>query len=180
MTKRSKIWKNNISFPSKIRLYKFIAVSILHCGFDSWTLTPETTKKTQDVVSKCFRRFLIIWTDLLGPQADNCTNKSTEVLVTRRGKRWHGTAMSDTNTLVRQSCKAVSKVADIEACKGISGWTPYHILALYSCEWRAFALSLLFVYDVTCLMANNTELFVLRNYKCIEQLHNNLVKPACE
>ena len=45
MAKLDKIWKNeNISFPTKMRLYRALVLSTLLYGCESWTMTAETTK----------------------------------------------------------------------------------------------------------------------------------------
>lgn len=58
-----KIWKSkNISFPTKMELYKILVLSILLYGCESWTLIAETTKRVQTFETKCFRRLLgISW-----------------------------------------------------------------------------------------------------------------------
>ena len=65
MAKLSKIWKSNdISFPTKMKLYKSLVLSILLYGCESWTLMAETTKRVQTFETKCFRRLLrISWKD---------------------------------------------------------------------------------------------------------------------
>ena len=63
MAKLDKIWKNKgIRFPSKMRLYRALALSTLLYGCESWTMSAETTKKVQTFETKCFRRMLgITW-----------------------------------------------------------------------------------------------------------------------
>ena len=65
MAKLDKIWKNkNISFPTKMRLYRALVLSTLLYGCESWTITAETTKRVQTFETKCFRRMLgISWSD---------------------------------------------------------------------------------------------------------------------
>ena len=65
MAKLSKIWSsNNISFSSKIKLYRALVLSTLLYGCESWTLTAETTKRIQTFENKCYRRMLgISWKD---------------------------------------------------------------------------------------------------------------------
>ena len=65
MAKLDKIWKNkNISFPTKMRLYRALVLSTLLYDCESWTMTAETTKRVQTFETKCFRRILgISWSD---------------------------------------------------------------------------------------------------------------------
>ena len=50
--------KNNaISFPTKIKLHKSLALSILLYGCESWTLMAEL-EKIQAFENKCYRRML--------------------------------------------------------------------------------------------------------------------------
>ena len=65
MAKLDKIWKNkNISFPTKMRLYRALVLSTLLYGCESWIMTAETTKRVQTFETKCFRRMLgISWSD---------------------------------------------------------------------------------------------------------------------
>ena len=65
MAKLDKIWKNkNISFPTKMRLYRALVLSTLLYGCESWTMTAETTKRVRTFETKCFRRMLgISWSD---------------------------------------------------------------------------------------------------------------------
>ena len=65
MAKLSKIWKSKeISFPTKMKLYKSLVLSILLYGCESWTMTAETTKRIQTFETKCFRQMLgISWRD---------------------------------------------------------------------------------------------------------------------
>ena len=61
MAKLSKIWRSkDISFPTKLKLYKALVVSILLYGCESWTLTAETSRRVQTFETKCFRRLLNI------------------------------------------------------------------------------------------------------------------------
>ena len=61
MTKLNKIWRSkDISFKTKLKLYKALIVSILLYGCESWTLTAETTRRVQTFETKCFRRLLNI------------------------------------------------------------------------------------------------------------------------
>jgi hypothetical protein len=49
------IWKSNISFPVKIKLYKSLILSILLYGCESWTLTANTEHRIQAFKNKCYR-----------------------------------------------------------------------------------------------------------------------------
>ena len=65
MAKLNKIWRSReISFPTKMKLYRSLVLSILLYGCESWTMTAETTKRVQTFETKCFRRLLgISWRD---------------------------------------------------------------------------------------------------------------------
>ena len=99
MTKLNKIWSSkDISFPTKIKLYKALVLSILLYGCESWTMTAETTGRIQAFETKCYRRMLgISWKDhktndfvraqialLAGPQ------EPLLALVKRRKLTWFG------------------------------------------------------------------------------------------
>ena len=59
MARLTKIWRSrDISFHTKMKLYKALIVSILLYGCESWTMTAETTKRVQTFETKCFRRLL--------------------------------------------------------------------------------------------------------------------------
>ena len=61
MAKLNKIWRSkDISFPTKLKLYKALVVSILLYGCESWTMTAETSRRVQTFETKCFRRLLNI------------------------------------------------------------------------------------------------------------------------
>ena len=48
MAKLSKIWKSKeISFPTEMKLYNSLVLFILLYGWESWTMTAETTKRIQ-------------------------------------------------------------------------------------------------------------------------------------
>lgn len=52
----------SIGFPTKVKFYKSLLLSILLYGGENWTLRVETPKRVQTVETKCFRRFLgISW-----------------------------------------------------------------------------------------------------------------------
>lgn len=65
MAKLNKIWRSKeISFPTKIKLYRSLILSILLYGCESWTMTAETAKRIQTFETKCFRKLLgISWRD---------------------------------------------------------------------------------------------------------------------
>ena len=65
MAKLDKIWSSkDISFPTKIKLYKALVLSILLYGCKSWTMTAEMTRRVQAFETKCYRRMLgISWKD---------------------------------------------------------------------------------------------------------------------
>ena len=99
MAKLQKIWKSKeISFPTKIKLYRSLVLSILLYGCESWTMTADTTRRVQTFETKCFRRLLrISWKDrktndyvrsqiemLAGPQ------EPLLAIVKRRKLSWFG------------------------------------------------------------------------------------------
>ena len=48
MARLTKLWKtNNISFAVKHKMYKVLVVSILLYGCETWTLLPDTERRTQ-------------------------------------------------------------------------------------------------------------------------------------
>ena len=65
MAKLNKIWSSkDVSFSTKIKLYKTLVLSNLLYGCKSWTLTADSTKRIQAFENKCYRRMLgISWTD---------------------------------------------------------------------------------------------------------------------
>ena len=65
MAKLSKIWKSKeISFPTKIKIYKAIVLSTMLYGCESWTLNVDSMTKIQTFENKCLRRLLgISWKD---------------------------------------------------------------------------------------------------------------------
>ena len=57
MAKLNKIWSSeDISFSTKIQLYKTLVLSTLLYGCESWTLTADSTKRIQAFENKCYRR----------------------------------------------------------------------------------------------------------------------------
>ena len=65
MAKLNKIWSSkDISFATKLKLYKTIVLSTLLYGCESWTLTADSTERIQAFENKCYRRMLgISWKD---------------------------------------------------------------------------------------------------------------------
>ena len=98
MSRLDKIWKSNISFPTKYRLFKSLVVSILLYGCESWTLLAEAEERIRSFETKSTRRMLgISWRehktneyvmkrvkDLVGPQEPLLTT------VKRRKLVWFG------------------------------------------------------------------------------------------
>jgi hypothetical protein len=58
MARLSRIWRSNISFTTKYRLYQSLVVSILLYGCEAWTLLAEAEKIIQAFETKCLRRLL--------------------------------------------------------------------------------------------------------------------------
>ena len=65
MAKLNKIWSSkDVSFSTKVKLYKTLVLSTLLYGCESWTLTADSTKRIQAFKNKCYRRMLgISWMD---------------------------------------------------------------------------------------------------------------------
>ena len=63
MVKLNKIWSSkDISFATKIKLYKTLVLSTLLYGCESLTLTGDSIKRIQAFENKCYRRMLgISW-----------------------------------------------------------------------------------------------------------------------
>ena len=60
-TKLKPIWRdNNISLGSKMKLMRFLVISIFLYACESWTLTAELGKRTQAFEMRCYRRLLNI------------------------------------------------------------------------------------------------------------------------
>ena len=61
LTKQKPIWRdNNISLESKVKLMRFIVISVFVYTCESWTLTAELEKKTQAFEMRCYHRLLNI------------------------------------------------------------------------------------------------------------------------
>lgn len=55
-----RIWKNNISFHTKLKLYKLLVILIFLYRSETWTLLVEASKRIQAFENKCLRRPLHI------------------------------------------------------------------------------------------------------------------------
>ena len=61
LTKLNPIWRdNNLSLGSKVKLMRFLVISIFLYVCESWTLTAELEKRTQAFEMRCYRRLLNI------------------------------------------------------------------------------------------------------------------------
>ena len=61
LTKLKPIWRdNNISLGSKVKLMRFLVISIFLYACESWALTAELEKRTQAFEMRCCRRLLNI------------------------------------------------------------------------------------------------------------------------
>ena len=61
LTKLMPIWRdNNISLGSKVKLMRFLVISIFLYACESWTLTAELEKRMQAFEMRCYRRLLNI------------------------------------------------------------------------------------------------------------------------
>ena len=60
MARLSRVWKSNISFHTRFKLYKSLVVSILLYGCETWTLMAETERRIQAFETKCLRKLLRI------------------------------------------------------------------------------------------------------------------------
>ncbi|PIK55282.1 endonuclease-reverse transcriptase [Apostichopus japonicus] len=64
MTRLNVIWKSNLNFSTKFRLYNSLVVSILLYGCQTWTLLAESERRIQAFETKCLRKLLrILYTD---------------------------------------------------------------------------------------------------------------------
>ena len=65
LTKLKPIWRhNNISLGSKVKLMRYLVISIFLYACKSWTLTAELEKRTKVFEMRCYRRLLNIRTML--------------------------------------------------------------------------------------------------------------------
>ena len=60
MARLTRVWKSNISFQTKFKLYKSLVISILLYGCETWTLLAETERRIQAFENKCLRKLLHI------------------------------------------------------------------------------------------------------------------------
>ena len=58
MARLTRVWKSNISFWTKLKLYKSLVISILLYGCETWTLLTETERRIQVFENKCLRKLL--------------------------------------------------------------------------------------------------------------------------
>jgi hypothetical protein len=60
MARLSRVWRSNISFPTKYRLFRSLVLSILLYGCETWTLTDRMEKRVQAFEMKSMRKLLRI------------------------------------------------------------------------------------------------------------------------
>ena len=60
MARLKRVWKSNISFQTKFKLYKSLVISILLYGCETWTLLTKTERSIQAFENKCLRKLLHI------------------------------------------------------------------------------------------------------------------------
>ena len=60
MARLNRVWRSNISFTSKYKLYRVLVVSILLYGCETWTLLADSERRIQAFETKCLRRLLNI------------------------------------------------------------------------------------------------------------------------
>ena len=98
MAKLWKIWKSNISFPVKIKLYSSLALSVFLYGCESWTLNAEAERRIQAFENKCYRKLLGIryqerkTNEYVLLQVHKLAGKQESLLSTvrRRKMKWFG------------------------------------------------------------------------------------------
>ena len=119
LTKLKPIWRdNNISIGSKVKLMRFLVVSIFLYACESWTLTAELEKRTQAFEMRCYRRLLNI------SYKDHVTNEEVRrriqaaigeydelLTLVKKGKlRWFGHISSGlAKTILRGTVKGKRK-----------------------------------------------------------------------
>ncbi|XP_070207739.1 uncharacterized protein [Littorina saxatilis] len=54
------VWKSNISFQTKLKLFRSPVVSILLYGCETWTQLADDERKTQAFENKCLRKLIRI------------------------------------------------------------------------------------------------------------------------
>ena len=99
LTKQKPIWSYNyISLGSKVKLMRFIVISIFPYACESWTFTAELEKRKQAFEMRCYRRLLNI------SYKDHVTNEDVRgkieaaigkydellTMVKKRKLRWFG------------------------------------------------------------------------------------------
>ena len=78
MANLGRIWKSkSISFPTKLKLYRSLVLSILLYGCESWTLSAELEKRIVAFEMKCYRKLLNI------PWVERKTNNFVQAEITR-------------------------------------------------------------------------------------------------
>ena len=60
MARLTRMWRSDISFQTKYKLYRSLVVSILLYGCEAWTLHADTERRIQAFEYKCWRRLLKI------------------------------------------------------------------------------------------------------------------------
>ena len=116
MARLTMVWKSNISFQTKFKLYKSLVISILLYRCETWTLLAETERQIQAFENKCLRKFLHISTGSIRP-INMCRTKLKVLWDDRNlsspllsGRSSHGLAMShNMMAYAKLSCKALLK-----------------------------------------------------------------------
>ena len=97
MTRLAVLWKNKaISFPTKIKLFMSLVLSIPLYGCERWTLTADLEAQIQAFENKCYRRMLGIqraWNKHVCWQRVNILARRRELLlstVKHRKLSWFG------------------------------------------------------------------------------------------
>ena len=78
MARLTRVWKSNISFQTKFKLYKSLVISILLYRCEIWTLLAETERRIQAFENKCLRKLLCIsyWEHKTNEYVQNKAQKS--------------------------------------------------------------------------------------------------------
>ena len=126
LTKLKPIWRDNkIFLGSKVKLMRFLVISIFLYACESWTLTAELEKRTQAFEMRCYRRLLNI------SYKDHVTNKEVRrkiqaaigeydellTLVKKRKLRWFGHVSRSTSlakTILQGTVKGKKKKRQTE------------------------------------------------------------------
>ena len=61
MARLTRVWKSNICFQTKFKLYKSLVISILLYGCETWTILAEAERRIQAFKNKCLRKLLYIF-----------------------------------------------------------------------------------------------------------------------